>query len=699
MRLLGRGQHGAAVLLRSPDGGDVVVAKQVATEGLGPSELEKVESEVRILQRFSHANVVSYFCCFLHEETLSIVMEYCDGGTLAEAISAHAERSEHFATALVATWAKQLGGAVQHVHAHRVLHRDIKTANVFLTAQRQIKLGDFGISRVMGTHTNLAETVCGTPYYLSPELVMGQPYNQPADAWAIGVILYELLTLKRPFTGPNIAALVLKITRCDYDRAALGDSPHPPELHSLATSDALLAADPAKRLTLDALLATPAVAAAADTAPPPPAVAASRSSSESRSRRRSSDSPAASSASAAAPAADATAAGLTSTAGGSRRRTERRERRAAVVVQAAARRWLACAEARRRRAQLAAEITWAVDATAVGTLAAAAPLAAARAAALTPPPAAPFAAPSAAAAPAAPFAVTRSSLDVPSLPRPRRSTSQNSRPRCRRCVPPRNRCRPPRRRAAGWARPTCELPPPASRRRPRRRTPPTPPAAAASSAASAGGGSARGASASASPPPTASGDGTASAGSSVGSSSRPRTAEEGPASRPRSAEGGSVSSADDSPGGASLARTRRGRRVSPPPVGGERAKQLMPLPLPEPPGGWPSAPAGGGGGGGGGREARPPPLDVATFSIEDPLLHEQQPALFKRDDESTALLLGGSEPALGPRSPVGGPGAAPPLGAPFALGAPPPPAAAKPFAFTIEQDDTDSPTAFFQRRT
>ena len=283
VRLLGRGQHGAAVLLRSPDGGDVVVAKQVATEGLGPSELEKVESEVRILQRFSHANVVSYFCCFLHEETLSIVMEYCDGGTLAEAISAHAERSEHFATALVATWAKQLGGAVQHVHAHRVLHRDIKTANVFLTAQRQIKLGDFGISRVMGTHTNLAETVCGTPYYLSPELVMGQPYNQPADAWAIGVILYELLTLKRPFTGPNIAALVLKITRCDYDRAALGDSPHPPELHSLATSDALLAADPAKRLTLDALLATPAVAAAADTAPPPPAVAASRSSSESRS--------------------------------------------------------------------------------------------------------------------------------------------------------------------------------------------------------------------------------------------------------------------------------------------------------------------------------------------------------------------------------------------------------------------------------
>ena len=110
--------------------GDVVVAKQVATEGLGPSDLEKVETEVRILARFSHANVVSYFCCFLHEETLSIVMEYCDGGTLAEAISAHAERSEHVPTALVATWAKQLGGAVQQ-STPTGCSRDIKTANVF----------------------------------------------------------------------------------------------------------------------------------------------------------------------------------------------------------------------------------------------------------------------------------------------------------------------------------------------------------------------------------------------------------------------------------------------------------------------------------------------------------------------------------------------------------------------------------------
>ena len=139
------------------------------------------------------------------------------------------------------------------------------------------------------------------------------------------MILYELLTLKRPFTGPNIAALVLKITRCEYDRATLGASPHPPELRAL--SDALLVADPAKRLTLDVLLATPVVAAAADDA----------TERRERSRRRIGAVTGGGASPPTPPLVEVSAAG------GSRRRAERRERRAAVVVQAAARRWLACA--------------------------------------------------------------------------------------------------------------------------------------------------------------------------------------------------------------------------------------------------------------------------------------------------------------------------------------------------------------------
>ena len=118
------------------------------------------------------------------------------------------------------------------MHAHHVLHRDLKTENVFLTSADDIKLGDFGISRALSTRTNLAQTVCGTPYYLSPELVKGLPYGPPSDMWALGVVLFELLTLQLPFSGDNMAALVLNIAQGVYNAEALAASPHPVSLAS-----------------------------------------------------------------------------------------------------------------------------------------------------------------------------------------------------------------------------------------------------------------------------------------------------------------------------------------------------------------------------------------------------------------------------------------------------------------------------------
>ena len=96
------------------------------------------------------------------------------------------------------------------IHKKKILHRDIKSQNIFLTKNLDIKIGDLGVSKKL-IQTNFAKTFIGTPYYLSPEICMEKPYNDKSDIWAIGCILYELCTFNYPFNAKSQGALLLKI--------------------------------------------------------------------------------------------------------------------------------------------------------------------------------------------------------------------------------------------------------------------------------------------------------------------------------------------------------------------------------------------------------------------------------------------------------------------------------------------------------
>ncbi len=91
--------------------------------------------------------------------------------------------------------------AVQSVHNEKILHRDIKSHNVFMTKDMQIKLGDFGVAKILESSAQRAETIIGTPHYYSPEMCKGLNYDYKSDIWALGVLLYEICALEHPFKG------------------------------------------------------------------------------------------------------------------------------------------------------------------------------------------------------------------------------------------------------------------------------------------------------------------------------------------------------------------------------------------------------------------------------------------------------------------------------------------------------------------
>ena len=104
---------------------------------------------------------------------------------------------------------------LQYLHTRKILHRDIKTMNLFLTKKNELKIGDLGVAKTL-KNQNFARTIVGTPYYLSPELCEEKPYNHKSDVWSLGCVLYEMCTAKHPFNAANQGSLFMKIARGKY---------------------------------------------------------------------------------------------------------------------------------------------------------------------------------------------------------------------------------------------------------------------------------------------------------------------------------------------------------------------------------------------------------------------------------------------------------------------------------------------------
>ena len=207
---LGKGTYGIVYKVQKLNTNSIYVIKQIPLSGLSEKERNEVEQEAKILHLINSNYVVKYYDSFKENDNLNIVMEYCDGGDLNDFLIEKKKFGQPLEEPFIWKIFIKITIGLADIHKLKILHRDLKTLNIFLKQNFDIKIGDLGVAKVLSKN-NFARTVIGTPYYLSPEICEEKPYNDKSDVWALGCILYELCTFKHPFEARSQGALILKI--------------------------------------------------------------------------------------------------------------------------------------------------------------------------------------------------------------------------------------------------------------------------------------------------------------------------------------------------------------------------------------------------------------------------------------------------------------------------------------------------------
>lgn len=252
IRVLGEGGYGKAILCKRKSDSNLFVIKEIRLSSLSPNDREEAMKEAEVLSSLHSPFIISYIESFQERGCFYIVMEYAEGGDLSQKIQSRGNKlytEEEILKDFI-----QLALSIKYIHDRKILHRDLKAQNVFIAKDGTIKLGDFGIARVLEKTFQLCRTQIGSPYYLSPEICEGRSYNSKTDIWSLGCILYELCTLRHAFNAANMNGFLMNIVRGKY-------APIPPtfskELKQLISK--LLTKDAKLRPSINAVLATPII--------------------------------------------------------------------------------------------------------------------------------------------------------------------------------------------------------------------------------------------------------------------------------------------------------------------------------------------------------------------------------------------------------------------------------------------------------
>ena len=247
-RLLGKGGFAKCYEFKCSENNKVFAAKVVAKSGLVKSRAkQKLISEIKIHKSLHHPQIVAFEHYFEDTENVYILLEMCQNQTLNELL----KRRKRLTEIEVQCYVVQLIKALKYLHSHRVIHRDLKLGNLFLTEKMELKVGDFGLATKLDFEGERKRTVCGTPNYIAPEILDGKTgHSYEVDIWSLGVIIYTLIIGKPPFETRDVKTTYKRIKMNAYtfpENAIISEA-------AKNLIGQILVLDPGKRPTLDQIL-------------------------------------------------------------------------------------------------------------------------------------------------------------------------------------------------------------------------------------------------------------------------------------------------------------------------------------------------------------------------------------------------------------------------------------------------------------
>ncbi|EGG16363.1 putative protein serine/threonine kinase [Cavenderia fasciculata] len=211
---IGKGAYGQVYKGLNSKTGDFVAIKQIDRIKIDANTLQSVKSEVEILQKLNHNNIVKVLGCVESQSQLNFILEYVENGSLRDVVEKFGPLSEELAT----VYLYQLLQGLAYLHTNRIIHRDIKCSNILITKEGVIKLADFGVASQLSDEVQLRYSVVGTPYWMAPEAITISGQSSSSDIWSLACTMIELITGHPPYYNLQPMSAMFKIVQ----------DPHPP---------------------------------------------------------------------------------------------------------------------------------------------------------------------------------------------------------------------------------------------------------------------------------------------------------------------------------------------------------------------------------------------------------------------------------------------------------------------------------------